>query len=252
LSDPIEIGKRYRDLEEADDFVSYDCLAGGDPVIGEHGLAGEAGSRSGKRSVADGRRSEAEKELSQVREELERIRAEQEDLKNRAYEEGLASGQEEGRRQGREEYAEKLGSITSLIDELGEIPKKLVHEHETEILELIKVIAERLVQQEISHDKPVIREILNSALEYIVESTTVSVKLNRADIELLNSSNEEGEFLFAKRKVKLVEDNSISVGGCLVETGSGEVDATLENRRDILFAAVEKALTDDKENTKRP
>ncbi|MFO7760987.1 MAG: FliH/SctL family protein [Thermodesulfobacteriota bacterium] len=252
MSDPIEIGKRYRDLERADDFVSYDCLAGGNSNIGEQGSEGEAGFRSNRGSVAGGRRSEAEKELSRVREELERIRAEQKDLKNKAYEEGLASGQEEGRRKGREEYAEKIDSITLLINELGEIPKKLVNEYEAEILELIKVMAERLVQQEISQDKPVIREILNSALEYIVESTTVSVKMNRADIERLNSSSEQGELLFGKRRVKLVEDNSISVGGCLVETSSGEVDATLENRRDVLFAAVDKALADDKEKTRMP
>lgn len=90
--------------------------------------------------------------------------------------------------------------------------------------------------------------MLHGALGYIVENTTVSVKLNKADIERLNNGSEKTELFIQEgpRRVELLEDNTITAGGCLVVTGSGEVDATLENRRDILFAAVDTALSDKK------
>lgn len=244
MSDPIEINKRYRDLGESEDFVSYDKLAGGDSITESQGLVDKGGGGPGNRGQAEGNRPSAAEEV--LRKAREEIQAEKEELKKKAYEEGFASGQEEGRRQGRDEYARKIESTAGLIDDLSEARKKLVGEYESELLELIKVMVERLVQQKIESDKTVIREVLNNALEYVVENATVTIKLNREDIERLNNGKEDGALLpgEGRREVELVEDNSISAGGCLVVTGSGEVDATLGNRRDLLFAAVDKALRD--------
>ncbi|MFP3984096.1 MAG: FliH/SctL family protein [Desulfurivibrionaceae bacterium] len=246
MSDPIEINRIYGGLEE-DEFVSYDSLAGGSSDPGENGAENEDGGAPGN-SPKRGSRSETEEILRQAREERDRMLAEQEELKQKAYEEGFASGREEGRRKGREEYSEKISLTADLINELAEARENLVGKYEAEILELIKVMVERLVQQEISQDKGALRNILKSALEYIVESSTVTVKLNRADIERLSADGEESGILAGegRRSVELVEDEAISAGGCLIVTGSGEVDATLENRRDLLFASVDKALGDQK------
>ncbi len=240
MSDPIEINKIYRDLAESEDFVSFDRLAGGSQEGEEHyPAAGNGAGQPGRNSL-----SEAEEVLRQAREERDQLLAEQEELKKKAYEEGLAEGREEGRRQGLDEYTEKIDSVTRLFDELTEDRRKLASAYESELLELIKVVVERLVCREVFRNDSVILEVLNNALEYVVDNTTVGVKLNKADLERLRGGSEESEISLdqGRRRVELIEDNSISTGGCLVVTGSGEIDATLENRRDLLFAAVDKAL----------
>jgi len=70
----------------------------------------------------------------------------------------------------------------------------------------------------------------------------VRVHLHPDDFVLFKDVELDGS-IFTDRmsRIELVEDPGISVGGCFLSTDFGEVDATLENRRDKLYETLDKA-----------
>jgi flagellar assembly protein FliH len=72
---------------------------------------------------------------------------------------------------------------------------------------------------------------------------TVVVKMNSADIDFLNrlrlplsslSQNPDG--------LRIEADDSVGIGGCLVETDGGDIDARIDSRLRIVGEAFRKKL----------
>jgi len=89
----------------------------------------------------------------------------------------------------------------------------------------------------------------NSLILHVIcwqESCSVQsgqVHLHHEDFELVKQAIlKDPSLLPGNARAQLVEDAAISQGGCLLETDFGEIDATFENSRDLLFAAVDKAV----------
>ncbi|MBI4792925.1 MAG: flagellar biosynthesis protein, partial [Deltaproteobacteria bacterium] len=84
---------------------------------------------------------------------------------------------------------------------------------------------------------------LRKAMEYVVEDSVVKVHLQADDFQHIKEmSLEDPSLLQGTRRIELMEDPAVSRGGCLLQTDFGEVDATLDNCRERLFAIVERAF----------
>ena len=110
-------------------------------------------------------------------------------------------------------------------------PKRVVgimmpeHDSNPDSLELAKSLADKF------------------GMEYVVENTTVKVSLNPEDFNRFKEVGLDSQSLLEGRnRIQLVEDPGISEGGCLLTTGFGEVDVTLEHRRTLLYDAIEQAF----------
>lgn len=173
-----------------------------------------------------------------------------------AYQKGYAQGESEGRAEWENKFATAIQNVDGLFKTIQGQLVEVQKQHEKDLLVLIKTMVDRLVNHEVSVNPKVIQACLLKAMEFVVENSVVRVHLHSDDFNRLKEAGLENPALLeGNSKVQLVEDPNISLGGCLVNNDFGEVDSTLENCRDKLYEAVDRAFmaaladnTSDEEN----
>jgi flagellar assembly protein FliH len=232
LSDIVDFLKNLEKKDQDPHFISYESLM----------YAAASGEK--KYESLD----ELTQKRNAVRQETEQILKNAEENKKRIEEEAFQKGFDAGKKQGEEaglkEFEEKINQAVSLVSELEKERVRIREMYEHDILTLAKVMIERLVHHEMTINPLVIQASLKKALDYVVENSQVKVHLHHEDFELVKQATlKDPSFLPGNVRIQLVEDAAISRGGCLLETDFGEIDATFENGRDLLFAAVDKAVS---------
>jgi flagellar assembly protein FliH len=199
---------------------------------------------------------------------LEEIEA----IQREAHEEGFATGYQEGRREGREQgykkgqqeghaegyqrgYAEGLAGgrdevllrIQKLDQILGFLARPLENLDATveeELTWLATEIARRLVRRELRGAPGEIVAVVREAVGLLpVASLDVQVRLHPDDARLIRevlSLGRDDEPVW-----RIVEDQTLSRGGCLVNTELSRIDATVEKR---LGAVISTVLGDEREH----
>ncbi len=189
----------------------------------------------------------AEDELQRVKRETAELivsaKNEVEQIKKDAYEAGFSQGEAEGRTVGQGNFDEKIKQVAGQIIKLAGEQERINHENEASLLALINAMVDKLVHHEVSVNHKVIENCLTKAMTYVVGQSKVVVHLNPEDFLIIKDVVLENPlFLEGAGRVELVEDLTVSLGGCLLKTEFGEIDATLENCREQLDQAVEQAF----------
>ncbi len=191
---------------------------------------------SGPIDAREAARREAEDIVSKAKEQASNIERE-------AYDKGFSKGEQEGLAAGEKKYAEEIDRTKDLFQALQSQIETVHRQHEQDLLVLIKAMVDRLVNHEVSVNPTVIQACLKKAMEFVVDNSVVKVHLHTDDFNRLKEAGLANPAVFeGKSKVQLIEDPNISLGGCLVSTDFGEIDATLEGCRDKLYEAVDRAF----------
>ena len=218
------------DSSSAGGFRSFTELCKDAENNADGGTSGGAGD---PRELA---RREAEETVAKAREDAARIEQE-------AYDKGFAKGEQDGLAEGEKKLAEEIGKVEGFLKTLNDQIVDVQGHHEQNLLVLVKAMVDRLVNHEVSVNPMVIQSCLKKTMDYVVENSVVKVHLHTDDFNRLKEAGLTNPALFeGKNRVQLIEDPNISLGGCLVSTDFGEIDATLESCRDKLYAAVDQAL----------
>ena len=156
--------------------------------------------------------------------------------RQQAYAEGYAQGHEVGSRETRESLemairktAEQAGVrlgqvIQTVSDQLRRAEESIGHE----ILEIAIDLARQVIRQELATDKEAIYPVVIEALSQLIDDgLPTTIRLNPVDLALMKGSLEEA---LVRRPIELIADPSITPGGCVVESPSTSVDATIEKR----------------------
>lgn len=153
-----------------------------------------------------------------------------------AYAEGYAQGRDAG---GQEVRDALEATVRKTAEETAVRMAQLLHntrEHLTRsedqisrhILDLACDLARQVVRQELvsntQHLKPVIAEALAQLVE---DGLPATVRMHPGDLALMKGALQE---TLASPKPEFVADASLSPGGCLIESASMTVDATIEKR----------------------
>lgn len=170
-------------------------------------------------------------------------RQQAEDIRREAQAQGFAQGEAAGQAEGLRLYREKIEALDAFLRGLEAQQAALLREQEEALLDLIKTMVDRLVHHELATNSMVIQACLKKAMEFVVENSSVQVHVNGEDFNRLKEASMENPRLMeGKNRLQLVEDPAVAMGGCLLKTDFGEIDATFENRREKLYAGVEKAF----------
>lgn len=174
---------------------------------------------------------------------IEQTRQQAEEIRREAHAQGLAAGEASGQAEGLRLYRERIDALDALLRNLETQQADLLRRHEADLLVLTKTMVDRLVHHEVSTNPLVVQACLKKAMEFVVENSSVQVHINGEDFNRLKQASMENPRLIeGKSRLQLVEDSGVAVGGCLVKTGFGEIDATLESCRENLYAGVDKAF----------
>ncbi len=202
--------------------------------------------------------SEAEKKLIQQEKEaiLQEARQQGEAIleearrKRASYvEEARREGMEIGYRQGMEEARRKARILEdearSTLEEARRVYRELLEEAEPRLIELSLLLAEKILQKQVSLAPETVFNLARQVLEEARAGETYLIYAHPQDVEFLkNAWKELRDCLPEGAGLQMVADKKISPGGCRVETDTGYYDATLEGQ----LAQLKKLLLGGEEN----
>src|SRR5207248_10220930 len=98
--------------------------------------------------------------------------------------------------------------------------------------------ARGLVQGEVSVERAALRWRVEDALAVVGPREPIRIRMGTAEIQYAVSKRPE----HFHAGIELVEDSSLGIGGCVVETPHRVIDATIETRLMAIKDALEVAL----------
>jgi len=190
----------------------------------------------------------AEQILADARRQAGRI-ADQERAaaRTQGHAEGLAAGLTEGRKQGSQQALDEARvELTQLRDAWIEAAHRwdaerraMALEARQSLLELALDMARRIVHRVPTVDPAVAVDQVAAAIEHVVRPGNVAIRVNPADRPLIAEALPDlAERLGGCEHVRLIDDDAVERGGCILTHGRGVVDATLTRQLDRLVESL--------------
>ena len=112
-----------------------------------------------------------------------------------------------------------------------------------ELVELALDIAKKIVGREVTIDREIALTLVKVSLEKLHNRARAQVHLHPEDFAYVESHREKLDF---HGSLEIIEDRSISVGGCLIHTETGDIDARIESQFDeIAHGLLEVKVAND-------
>ncbi len=157
-----------------------------------------------------------------------------ESLHKQAYDEGFALGREDGLRAGQAQVRERAQQFARLMATLSRPLDVLDQQVERELVALAIAVARQLVRRELRTDPGQVVASVREALASLpVAARNVRVHLHPEDAKLVRDAL---SFDDAERTWTIVEDVTLSRGGCKVLSETSQVDAGVEARLATVIA----------------
>lgn len=167
--------------------------------------------------------------------------------------EGFDKGYEEGYRQGREagekQISEKADALDQILANLS-APLSQVDQHiAKELIQLSVKLAETVIHQRVELQPEMIQEQVSSALATLSRRpTAISIRLNPEDAQILQKlrpdtiADASSESSIDPDSYRIIADEKMHRGGCILKTPTTTVDATIEKQlRDLLESMLASA-----------
>ena len=192
-----------------------------------------------KNNQAQKIRQEAEDESKRVLEEArqqaarleEEIRGRVEKIEAEARQKGAGEGREQGYQEGRAEVQRLIDNLQRIISAAIERRNLIIEEAETQVINLVLLIAKKVIKVISENQKNVVINNVVQALRKLKSRGEVVIRVNLADLEL--TSAHIADFMKMVENVKsitVLEDSSVDRGGCIIETDFGQIDARISSQ----------------------
>jgi flagellar assembly protein FliH len=163
-------------------------------------------------------------------------------IEKEAYEKGFEQGHKDGLDLEKRQIDEKGKQLDALLGELQGLKSQLYLEAEEELLKLSTEIAKKVLREEVKLDSRIIVHTIREAMTFLVDKSLMRIVVHPDDMEEVKKLLPE---LAAKTKggqLELVEDHAIERGGCVLKTGFGRINATIDDQLWMLEKALEEAF----------
>ncbi len=192
-----------------------------------------------KNNQAQKIRQEAEDEAKRIIDEAKKkaqeieneIQVKVDEVEKEAYERGYKEGHERGYQDGREEVKRLVDRLHTIISKAIEKRNEIIEESETQIINLVLLIAKKVIKVISENQKNVVINNVVQALRKLKSRGDVVIRVNLADLEL--TSEHIKDFMSMVENVKsisVLEDSSVDRGGCIIETDFGQIDARISSQ----------------------
>jgi flagellar assembly protein FliH len=172
----------------------------------------------------DGNRQSSLKQKKPASESAASIAGALESIRKEAYtkgmQEGFAVGMDKAKEYAAKDHAQFLAIASAFENALEMADQKI----EEDILALALDIAKLMLKTKINTDPEIILPVVRDAIHYLPQvQKPARIIVHHDDARILR--DQLGEEL-ADQAWQIQEDNNIERGGCLVETGENQIDAT--------------------------
>jgi flagellar assembly protein FliH len=137
----------------------------------------------------------------------------------------------DGRREAEESFAGICRTLSEAIGAVSGLRERLVRECEDDLLRLAMMVSKQIIRQEISQDRQILARFVSEATTGITDQNDIVICFHPEDYQLVSANRQL--YLAGigdKMKITIKPDDSVSVGGCVIETKTGLVDARVETQ----------------------
>lgn len=190
---------------------------------------------------------EAQQVIERAKLEVEKMVKEAEmraaEIEHEAYQKGYNAGREIGYREGQGEVRRLIDRLGTILGHAIDVREQVIKESEKQMVEMILVVARKVIKDEIVERKEVVLNNIRDALSRIKERDRIDIRVNFADLELTTAHKDEVvKMLESLRKVNIYEDSRVDRGGVIIETDVGAIDARISTQ----LKEIEEAIRDAK------
>lgn len=184
-------------------------------------------------------KTQAETEVAKIKAEAqaeaERIiaeaQAERDRIINESKKQGYDTGYEAGYQDGQKEAERLVERMHSILDNVMKRREEILSETEYQIVELVVLMARKVVKIISENQKTVIMNNVLQALKKVKGRGDVTIRVNLADAKLTTEHIQDFiDRVEAVKGITVVEDTTVEKGGCIVETDFGAIDARISSQ----------------------
>jgi flagellar assembly protein FliH len=143
---------------------------------------------------------------------------------------------------GEKRVQETLGQMETLLRAMTGLKKQVYHEAEAELLRLSVEIARQIIRNQVTTDPSVVTRAVRAAFEYLGDQNQVRISVNPHDMTEVRRLLPDLAQLQRLERFELVEDPAVERGGCILETGFGRINGTIEDQLAMLKEELERCL----------
>ena len=157
--------------------------------------------------------------------------AERDKIINASKKEGYDTGHEAGYQEGNKEAQRLIERMHNVLDAVMARREEILNETEYQIVELVVLIARKVVKIISENQKTVIMNNVLQALKKVKGRGDVTIRVNLADVKLTTDHIHDFiERVEAVKGITVMEDTTVEKGGCIVETDFGAIDARISSQ----------------------
>jgi flagellar assembly protein FliH len=172
----------------------------------------------------------------------ERMAALAADAERRGFEDGVARGMAEAR--ARAEDA--LQAVSTAERALAQLRETYLAEAEAAAVDLAFRIAEKVIGAAVAADPKVVLEVVSGALLRTTDRDHLVLEVNPRDFELVrDAASELAARLGGIRRMEVVSERRVELGGCVVRTVEGEIDARISAQLERVSQILAETRSDD-------
>jgi flagellar assembly protein FliH len=164
-------------------------------------------------------------------------------MQHDGYRDGREQGYRDGVAEARGELAEALALVQRVAGEAATMRERLLWGAERDIIELVIAATKNVVGEQVRLDPSLVMDTVERALERAGAQNVVRVRVSpddrgRVEVALAERHGDAPPF-------QMVGDHAVAVGGCIVDTTAGEVDARLDVQLDEVARVLREAVPED-------
>lgn len=150
-------------------------------------------------------------------------------IKEQAYQEGFQKGEQDGLCKFQSDAVEGLASLDTLSSSSFDIKKNIIESASRDIVELVIAIADKVCHQKFNDE--VLHDITLDAIKQLNDKENITIIVNPELVDNINKLVPEFKNEITKLDtLKILEDNSLSVDGVIVETPDTRLDSRISSQ----------------------
>ncbi|NBU96688.1 MAG: flagellar assembly protein FliH [Spirochaetia bacterium] len=191
-------------------------------------------------------KAKADQILDRAKLEVERMIKEAEmkvaEIEHEAYQRGYDAGREVGFKKGQAEVRRLIDRLGTIVGKAIDIREDIIQASEKQMVEMILIIARKVIKDEIVERKEIVLNNIREALKRIKDRDRVDIRVNFSDLEITTAHKDELiKLMESLRKVNIYEDSRIDRGGVIIETDVGAIDARISTQLKEIEEAIRNA-----------
>jgi flagellar assembly protein FliH len=184
-----------------------------------------------KQEAEEAAKATVEQAQARVREIEAQMRDKIEAVEREAFKKGQGEGHEQGFAEGKAEVERLVDRLHTVIERAMDKRTEILDQTESQIVELVLLIARKVVKVISENQKNVVVSNIAQALRKLKTRSDVLIRVNLADLSLATEHVKDFVAMAENaKKITIVEDTAIDRGGCIIETDFGEIDARIASQ----------------------